>query len=126
MEFEIKNAQMVYAVTFSFCIGGRCCHEFALDCTLSEFLHADDLVLISWAVEGFRDVFLKWKEAFVSKGLKVNLGMIKVVVSGITQVGLSKSKVDQYEVCSLRVKANSVLCAQCCRCIHGKCADVNG
>ena len=42
----------------------------------------------------------------------------------ITQDGFSKSKVDLCEVCSLRVKANTVLCAQCGRWIHGICAGV--
>ena len=38
--------------------------------------------------------------------------------------GMSKSKVDPCGVCSLRVKANSVLCLQCCTWIHGRCAGM--
>ena len=40
--------------------------------------------MISETMEGVREKFWKWKEAFESKGLKVNLGktMLKVVVSG--------------------------------------------
>ena len=54
-------------------------------------LHADDLVLISETIEGLRIKFLKWKEAFQNKGFKVNLGEIKVMVSGgITKNGLSE------------------------------------
>ena len=57
--------------------------------------------------------------------MEVNLGKTKLVVSGvITKDGLSKSKVYQCWVCSLRVKANSVLCVQCGKCIHGRCAGV--
>ena len=41
---------------------------------LSEFLYADDIVLLSETVEGLRNKFIKRKEAFESKGLKVNLG----------------------------------------------------
>jgi len=37
-------------------------------------LGADDLVLTSETMEGLREKFWKWKEAFDSKGLKVNLG----------------------------------------------------
>ena len=47
-----------------------------------------------------------------------------MVSSVITRDGLSKSKVDTCRVCSLRVKANSVLCVQCGRWIHGRCAGV--
>ena len=44
------------------------------------------------------------------------------MVSGsITKDGLSESKVDPCSVCSLRVKANSVLCVQCGKRIHGRC-----
>ena len=59
----------------------------------------------------------------MSKGLKVNLGKTKVMVSGsITKDGMSKSKVDPCGVCNLIAKANSALCAQCSKWIHGRCA----
>ena len=37
----------------------------------------DDLVLMSETMERLRKKFWKWKEAFESKGLKVNLGRQK-------------------------------------------------
>ena len=40
-----------------------------------------DLVLMSKTMEGPREKLWKWKEAFESKGLKVNLKKTKVVVS---------------------------------------------
>ena len=49
---------------------------------LSEMLYADDFVLMSEMMEGLREKFWKWKEAFESKGLKVNLGKTKKLVSG--------------------------------------------
>ena len=54
---------------------------------------ADDLVLTREMMEGLREKFWKWKEAFERKGLKVNLGKTKVVVSGAQGEG-SISKVD--------------------------------
>ena len=46
-------------------------------------------------MEGLRNKFIKWKESFESKDLKVNHGKTKVMVSGgITMDGMSKSKVD--------------------------------
>ena len=99
--------------------------EFAKNCPLGELLYADDQVLMSVTIEGHRNKFLKLKEAFESKGLKVNLGKSKVMVcGGITPGGISKSVVDSCGVCSLRVKANSVLCLQCGKWIHGRCAGV--
>ena len=47
-----------------------------------------------------------------------------MVSSGITQDGLSKSKVDPCGICSLRVKASSVLFVHGGMRIHGICAGV--
>ena len=94
---------------------------------LGELLYADDLVLMSETIEGLKNKFLKWKEAFESKGLKVNLGKTKVMVSGgIIKDGMSKSKDDLCGVCSLRVKANSALCVQCGKWKQGTCVGVKG
>ena len=49
---------------------------------------------MSETLKGLRNKFLKWKESFGSKGLKVNLGKSKIMVSdGITKDGSSKGKV---------------------------------
>ena len=70
---------------------------------LSELLYAADLILISETIEGLRNKFLKWKDSYKSKGLKVNLGVSKVMVcGGITKDDMSKSKVDPCGVCSLK------------------------
>ena len=47
--------------------------EFVSDDALSELLCGDDLVLMSERIERLRDRFLKLKEAFVNKGLKVKV-----------------------------------------------------
>ena len=65
---------------------------------MSEMLYADDLVLTSKTMEGLREKFWKWKEAFESKGLKVKLGKTKVVVSG-AEGKVSVSKVDPCGIC---------------------------
>ena len=41
---------------------------------MSKYMYADDLVLTNETMEGLREKFWKWKEAFESKGQKVNLG----------------------------------------------------
>ena len=96
--------------------------EIDREIALSEVLYADDLVLMSETIEGLMDNFLKLKEAFEGKGLEDNLGKTKVFVSsGVTQDGLPKSNVDPCDVCSLRVR---VMCVQCGKWIHGRCAGV--
>ena len=95
--------------------------EFAREGALSELLYADDLVLMSETNEGLRNKFLKWKETFESKGLKVNLGKTKVMVCGsITNDGMSKINIDPCGVCNLRVKVNSALCLLCGKWIHSR------
>ena len=64
-------------------------------------------------------------EAFESKVLKVNFWKTKVMVYGsITKDGMSRNTVDLCVVHSLTVEVNSVLCVQCCKWIHGRCARV--
>ena len=41
----------------------------------------DELVLLNESMENLRKKFLKWKEAFETKGLKVNLNKTKIMVS---------------------------------------------
>ena len=85
--------------------------EFTRERALSELLYVDDLVLMSETIEGLRNKFLKWKEAFESNGMKVKkLKTKKIVSSSITKDGLSKRKIDPDRFCRLRLKANSVLC----------------
>ena len=49
---------------------------------LSELLYAYDIVMMSETIEGLVYMFMKWKEDFESKGLKVSLWKTKVMVSG--------------------------------------------
>ena len=59
-----------------------------------------------------REKFWKWKEAFESKGLKVNFGKTKVAVSG-AEGEVTVSKIDPCGICGKRVRANSVLRVKC-------------
>ena len=55
----------------------------------------------------------------------LTFGKGKMIVSGgITKNGFCKWKVDPCGVYSLRVKTNSVLCMQCGKWIHIKCAGL--
>ena len=83
-EFEVK-VRVPWASTLSlllFAILVNVISESVTNGLMNEMLYVDDLVLTSETMEGLREKFRKWKEAFESKGLKVNLGKTKVVVSG--------------------------------------------
>ena len=47
-----------------------------------------------------------------------------MVCGDITKDGMSKSKVDPYGICSLRIKTNSVLCLHCGKFVYGRCAGI--
>mgnify|MGYP001794951142 CR=1 FL=1 len=79
---------------------------------MGEMLYADDLVLMSETMEGLREKFWKWKEAFESKGLKVKFGKTKVAVSR-AEGEVSVNKIYPCGTCGKRVMANSVLCVKC-------------
>ena len=67
---------------------------------------------------------LKWKEAFESKGLKINLGKNKAVISGsITKDGTPKGN-DPSGVCCLRAMVDSNLYVKCGKWIHSRCSGV--
>ena len=74
-EFEIKVGiqQGSLLFLFLFAVVVDVVSEFARESALSKLLYADDLVLTSETIEGFRNKFFKLKEAFESKGLKVML-----------------------------------------------------
>ena len=92
--------------------------ENAREGLMNEILYADDLVLMSKSTENLKEKFLKWKEAFESKGLKVNLKKVKVTVSG-SKGEVLKSKVDPCAECRKRVMANLMMCTKCGKWIHG-------
>jgi len=74
-----------------------------------KILYAEDLVLMGESMDELRENFNQWKRTFVSKGMKVNLGKTKLMVSEIDEK-TPDSKVDPCAVCGKRVMANSVLC----------------
>ena len=84
--------------------------NLAKEGVLCEMPYADDLVSISDTIEGLRNKFIKWKEAFERKAWKITFRKTKVMFSGdITRFRFSKSNVDPCGVYCLRVRTNSVL-----------------
>ena len=92
---------------------------------LFEILYADDLVLMADSMEELSGKFDKWKDAMERKGMKVNMGKTKVMVSGEGGERVV-SKVDPCGVCDRRVKSNSVLCVGCGKWVHKRCSGVKG
>ena len=53
-------------------------------------------------------MFQRWRSASEDKGLKVNVGKTKIVVSGTGEIVLNK--IDPCGICGKRVGSNAVCC----------------
>ena len=62
------------------------------------------------------------KKGFESKGMRVNLGKTRLMVSGMEEETFD-SKIDPYGECGTRVMSNSVLCAACGKWVHARCTE---
>jgi hypothetical protein len=92
---------------------------------LMEILYADDLVIVAESIEELRTRFTNWKCALEKKGMKVNIGKTKVLVSGI-KGSIVKSTIDQCAVCGTQVKRNSIKCNTCMDRVHTRCSNIKG
>ena len=93
--------------------------EHAREGLLNKILYGDGGVLMSKRLEDLRERFQKWRSALKSKGLKVNVGKSKMMVSGTEEIALSKQ--GPRGICGKRVGFNAMCCTQCMRWIHGGC-----
>ena len=91
---------------------------------MKQILYADNLVLIGKTIEKLRENFDEWREVFESKGMKVNVGKTKLMVSGMEDKAFD-SMIDPCGVCGTRVMSNSVLCTACDKWVHARCTDKN-
>ena len=89
---------------------------------MKQILYADDLVLMGETMEELKENFDEWREAFESKGMRVNLGKTKLMVSGMEEETFD-SKIDPCDVCGTTVMSNSVLCTACGKWVHARCTD---
>ena len=92
---------------------------------LHEILRTDGIVLIAETMSEPQEKIYGWKSAIESKGLKVNLMKIKVMVSRIWQVTVKpSSKKDPCDICGRKTMLNAVLCISCGNWLHGICAKI--
>ena len=97
--------------------------EHAREGLLNEILYADDLVLMSESLEDLRERLQRWRNALEDKGLNVNVGKTKMMVSG-TEGEIALSKIDHCGICGKRVGSNAVCCTQSTKWIHGRCTKM--
>ena len=76
-----------------------------------ELLYADDLVISAETEEGLKMKLNKWKTEMEAKGLRVNMGKTKIMVSGVNLRTLKDSGEYPCSVCRKGVGSNSIYCA---------------
>ena len=97
--------------------------EHAREGLLNEILYADDLELMSKSLDDLRERCQRWRSALKDKGLKVNVGKNKMMVSEM-EGEIVLSKIDPCGICGKRVGSNAMCCIQCTKWIHGRCAKM--
>ena len=71
-----------------------------------ENLYADDLVIITESLEELQEKLIFWKTNMEGKGLRVNLGKTKVLISGLGLDAFQKYGKDPCGVCLKGVGTN--------------------
>ena len=89
-----------------------------------ELLYADDLIAKS--EEELKEKIGKWKECMEAKGMRVNVGKTKVMISGSKEGATEKSGKWPCGVCAKGVGVNSIKCTKCHSWMHKKCSSVKG
>lgn len=91
-----------------------------------ELLYADDLVLIAESLEEVKEKFVRWKPGMESKGLRVNVGKTKVMISGVGEGSAVRSGKWPCAVCKKGVGSNSISCNGCREWVHKRCSGIRG
>ena len=99
--------------------------EFRTGCPW-ELLYADDMVAIADSIDSLIEKVENWKTGMEKKGLRVNMGKTKVLMSGYNLDVLKKSGKDPCGVCLSGTGRNCIFCSGCSRWIHKKCSGLSG
>ena len=91
-----------------------------------ELLYADDLVLMADSIEELEILFERWKSGMEQKGLRVNSGKRKVMISKHKRNPQNKTGNSLGSVCLKGVGRNSILCPACKCWVHAKCSGLKG
>ena len=91
-----------------------------------ELLYADDLVLIADTMDELLSKLGNWKKHLEAKGLRVNMGKTKIMISGKDLHSLRDAGKHPCGVCRKGVGSNSILCCGCQLWIHKKCSGIKG
>ena len=122
-EFEVKvgvNQGSVLSPLLSITVLEALTREFRTSCPW-ELLYADDLVLIAETTDLLMEKLKLWKDNMENKGLRVNMGKIKVMICGKGFDTIKPPGKYPCSVCRKGAGRNSILCTSCDAWVHKKC-----
>ena len=90
-----------------------------------ELLYADDLVLTAESKEAVKALFDAWSGAMELRGLKINIGKTKLMVSGKENQAATPTGQYPCAACNRGVGANSILCCSCDKWCHKRCTGLS-
>ena len=90
---------------------------------LWHLLYADDLVLSAESREAVEQKFMEWKRPLENRGMKVNIGKTKLMVTG-KKSEVMRSGRYPCGVCGRGVGSNSILCTSCLCWCHRRCSGL--
>ena len=90
-----------------------------------ELLYADDLVLSADSNESVTKIFKDWSSAVELRGMKVNIGKTKLLISGKRSREATSSVQNPGAVCNRGVGVNSIFCTSCSKWCHKRCTGLN-
>ena len=99
--------------------------EFHVGCPW-KMLCAHDLFFLAERFEGLMTKMAIWKNGLESKGLKVNMGKTKVMISSRDLHTLQSSGKYPCAICRKGVGKNWIFCSGCSFWVHKKCSDIPG
>ena len=91
-----------------------------------ELLYADDLVIIAETLSELLEKFRTWKANLECKGLRVNVGKTKILVSAPNATKPVDSSKFPCGVCNKGVGNNSIKCNFCSFWVHKCCTNIKG
>ena len=99
--------------------------EFRTGCP-RENLYADDMVIITESLEELQEKLIHWKTNLEGKGLWVNFGKTKVLISRLGLDVLQKPNKGPCAMCLKGVGTNSIFCGNCSCWVHKGCSGSFG
>ena len=91
-----------------------------------EILYADDLMVSAQSMDELLVKLKTWRSEMDKKGLRVNMGKTKLMVSGSNLDALRKSGKYFCGVCQVGVGKNAIQCGGCRQWVHKKCSGIKG